>query len=243
MMQNNDEPPDEVDVILREYAASRRTFAGNAPDLHEADIRRLAEAAGKEWRNPGKAGVSLWERVCGFVESLSTPQLSAAGMVAVTLLFFAVWLPLRESDGDRPPLTTAEGPGTETEPGPGSQRFAMVASGFRGESAVFPPDFRHFDLDLNPDSNEVALIFRDGTRLTGKTLPDEGVRPVEGEPMSYSVSASGLDSQNLPVLFKGTLTAVQDPAFPERRAAEVSLRGILTANSGEIRISAGTNQP
>lgn len=261
-MQDTPEQPDDVDVCLRHYAESRRTFAANAPDLHEADIRRLAAEASREWNKRAPVAASLWEKLSGFIASLSTPQWSVAAATAVILLFFAVWLPLRDSGGEGQHVTKVEKVTRGKPVGSGSQVFAMVATINRGEtrepdaitqdpadvhSTEVPThtpaqpqgDYRHFDLTLNPDKKQVVLKFSDGTILTGSLQADDEGQPDPGhEAMSYAVSASGSGSQQQPIGFKGVLDAVQDPASP-KHAKEVSLRGILTENQQEIQINAG----
>ena len=85
-MPDHPEQPDDVEVLLRNYAASRQTFAANAPDLHEADIRRLAAEACKERHQGAPVAASLWDRWRGFFGSLTTPQWSAAAVTASAAL-------------------------------------------------------------------------------------------------------------------------------------------------------------
>jgi len=271
-MPDHPEQPDDVEVLLRNYAASRQTFAANAPDLHEADIRRLAAEACKERHKGAPVAASLWDRWRGFFGSLTTPQWSAAAVTAAILLFFAVWLPLRQLGGESHVAKVERGTPAKTS-GSGSQLFTMVATVTRGEARGAPDhtgggdaatrdpagvhsaeaptqtpahpqgDYRNFDLTLNLDGNEMALKFSDGTLLAGSLRADDGGNPVAShEAMSYAVSASGSDPQKQPIGFKGVLVAVRASAS-SNRAKEVSLRGILTANQREFTISAGMKNP
>jgi len=232
-MPDNPDQPDDVDVLLRNYAASRRTFAANTPDLHEVDVRMLAETARRE-RTQRAGPADIYERLRGFFAALSTPQWSALGATAVLLLFFAVWLPLRApgGGGQGKNLTSTKPPASS------SQLFAMVATTFRGESETLQDDFRQFDLDLNLDRHQLTLKFTNGSVLTGTLEPDDAGKPSAGAPPSFVVNASGSDAQNQPIAFKGALVAVPDPAAPSR-AKQVSLRGMLTANHREIQFTAG----
>jgi len=233
-MPDNPEQPDDVDVLLRNYAATRRTFAANTPDLHEADVRMLAEAARRERTHRAAAPAGLLNRLRGFFAALSTPQWSALGATAVLLLFFAVWLPLREDGGggQGKNLTSTKPPTSS------SQLFAMVATTFRGESENLQDDYSKFDLDLNLNTHQITFIFTNGSQLTGTIQPDDAGKHSADAPLSFAVTASGSDTHKLPIGFTGVLSAVPDAAAPHR-PKQVSLRGILTANQREIQFTAG----
>lgn len=244
-MSDHPEQLDDVDVLLRKHAAERRTFAANTPDLHEVDIRRLAAEACKEWHKEAPATASLWDQLRGVFASFAAPQWSAVAVTAMILLFFSLWLPFRKGGGDDRNMTTGEpgNHGTPVKPPvSGNQMFAMIATGFRGAENPLQESYSQFDLDLNLASNEVTLKFSEGTTLRGNLLADDDGNLHAGDPMSYSINASGTDLQKLPIAFKGVLVVARDAASPNR-AKEVSLRGILTSNNQEIQISAGMQNP
>ena len=133
-MDDPPEQPDDIDVLLRNYAASRRSHAADTPDLQDLDIRRLAAQARVECQPRKAPGLRLAERWCCLLGTLSAPQWAALGATAAAVLGFALWLPTRGPGGDDERIATAAG-GNPAQPGDSprsaSQLFSMKADIFR----------------------------------------------------------------------------------------------------------------
>jgi hypothetical protein len=215
------EDSDDLDGLLKKYAADRKKAAAQIPPLHEVDIRRTIAAAKKDWKQTEASPNRQSSSLIRLWQLFSSKRSAGACAIVLALAFIAVLM-----------VTPEKG-------APDVQKFAMLTDSRRGQTEV-PAGQREFNLEVNLAGKILTLEFADGTVLTGPIKPEVVETPSTGPLTSYIIGIAGTNQQKQVVQFKGVMGIVpMSNALTKVKAIQV-FRGNLSIGALDIPIEAST---